>query len=150
MQTPGTKGTFILHRVATAADDPTQAALLDKKLGVNLVGYRYALVQAIPINTNAPPPDPSKWKTAGVTIGTSNPTFDAWFWNETLGLWVLAYSWDSPNVHFGNYGATAGVPVDLNIEVDGRAGMLLTLKNAPTAGQGVAFFVSAQRAAELL
>jgi|SRR6185312_5256531 len=141
MQSPATKGTLSLHRVATAADDPT--TFTDNTLAVNMVGFRYATIQAIPINTDDPPPDPSDWPSVPVGLGNSDGAFDIYVWNPYAKLYVLNSSWDAQ----GDPGAGAGKAFQINVEMD-EMPFIVLLKNAPSSGQGVAFFVSASHAVE--
>lgn len=138
MQTPGTKGDYTLHRVVTGADDP---ATLKHEAAVNMTGYRYALIQAVPIDTDAPPKDVTTWP-GTVALGASDPTFDVYYWCPVVGLYVRDHSWTPPTF-------TAAKGAAVTVEVNER-NTILVLKNAPTASEAVAFLIAGQRAVELL
>lgn len=145
MMTPGTKGDYAYNRLATAPDDPT--TLTDNDAGINMAGYRYALIQAIPVNTNSlPAASPNAQPATSLVLGTSDPGFAVYFWSPTLGRFILDNNADAPQ---NGPASTAGVPEERTVEVNERI-IYIALRNAPTGSQGVAFFIAAGRAVELL
>jgi len=130
MFSPQVAPNWHLYRVITGDDSGGSAIFTDVKLGANMAGFRWLLVLAVGIGTDAPPGDEAAWPAAHVAFDAAPiPALQLNSWVDALGRYVPT-------------GVTLAGQGVLRTEVMGQKVSISSSGSTVQSGKAIAVFVA--------